>query len=235
MFFFLRNWRRADYLHRLMWFTFRLFVVVLLPFTVLPAQEQPSLTPATEASASPSPVSLLQPATSPEASPTPSADVIPLEGQAQPPDAVIGAPLDTRDLAPVIPRTDEAMPDDAFTSPNAVIPDTEPPALPVAAESAEEKARQISIHYRELRVKAEKDPAVLQMLQRADEAMTEEDRRASLREYYRLLFKKIVTMDKTLEAHCELLKNAYIRRLAQERLEPTIPLNPPPMPEPIGN
>jgi len=231
MFFFLRNWPRADYLHRLMWFTFRLLVLVLLPLTVLTAQEQASPTPATEVSASPDPA----PSLAPEASPTPTADVIPLEGQAQPPASVIGAPLETRDLAPVVPRTDESMPDDAFTSPNAVIPDTEPPALPVAAESAEEKARQISIHYRELRVKAEKDPAVLQLLQRADEARTEEDRRASLREYYRLLFKKIVTMDKTLEAHCELLKNAYIRRLAQERLEPTIPLNPPPMPEPIGN
>ena len=242
MFFFLRNLRRADYLHHLMWFTFRFLVVVLLPLTVLTAQEHASPTPPPEASASPGPSPSIEPSPtpepateppSPEASPTPSADVIPLEGQ--PSDAVIGAPLETRDLAPVIPRTDEAMPDDAFTSSNAVIPDTAPPALPVAAESAEEKARQISIHYRELRVKAEKDPAVLQMFQRADEARSEEDRRAALREYYRLLFKKIVTMDKALESHCGLLQDAYIRRLAQVRLEPTIPLNPPPTPEPIGN
>jgi hypothetical protein len=29
------------------------------------------------------------------------------------------------------------------------------------------------------------------------------------------------------------MEDAYIRRLAQDRLEPTIPLNPPPTPEPI--
>jgi hypothetical protein len=29
------------------------------------------------------------------------------------------------------------------------------------------------------------------------------------------------------------METAYLRRLAQERLEPTIPLNPPPTPEPL--
>lgn len=162
--------------------------------------------------------------------------MIPLEGQPQPPAAVIGAPLETRDLAPVVPRTDEAMPDEAFTDPNAIIPDAPlPPSVPAVAESAEEKARQLSIRYREVRVKVEKDPKLQNLLEQADAAKTEEDRRAAFRTYYRLLFSKIATADKSLADRCKIMEDAYIRRLAQERLEPTIPLNPPPTPEPIGN
>ncbi len=240
MFFFLRNRRRADYLHRLMWFPIRLLVVLLLPLAVLTAQEQPSPTPAPEAGASPAAAPGAEadpsPSATPAASATPAPDVIPLEGQPQPPAAVIGAPLETRDLAPVVPRTDEAMPDEAFTDPNAIIPDTPlPPSVPAVAESAEEKARQLSIRYREVRVKVEKDPKVQNLLEQADAAKTEEDRRAAFRTYYRLLFSKITAADKSLADRCKIMEDAYLRRLAQERLEPTIPLNPPPTPEPIGN
>jgi hypothetical protein len=55
-----------------------------------------------------------------------------------------------------------------------------------------------------------------------------------MREYYRLLFKKIVAIDKSLAEKCKVMETAYLRRLAQERLEPTIPLNPPPTPEPLN-
>ncbi|MFZ4682446.1 MAG: hypothetical protein ACOYMS_08085 [Terrimicrobiaceae bacterium] len=225
-----------------MWFPIRLLVVVLLPLTVLTAQEQASPTPTPEAGASPAPSPAGEPTATPAASPapeasaTPATDVIPLEGQPQPPDAVTGAPLETRDLAPVVPRTDEAMPDEAFTDPNAIIPDAPlPPSVPAVAESAEEKARQLSIRYREVRVKVEKDPKLQNLLQQADAAKTEEDRRAAFRTYYRLLFSKIAAADKSLADRCKIMEDAYIRRLAQERLEPTIPLNPPPTPEPIGN
>ncbi len=160
-------------------------------------------------------------------------DVIPMEGQ--PAAAPGGAPLETKDLAP---KTDEAMPDDAFTKPNAVIPDeTAPqaPAAPATAESAQEKARQVNIHYKEVRVVAEKDPKIVAMLARADTAKTEEDRRAAMREYYRMLFKKITTIDASLTEKCNALQAAYERRFAQYRLEPTIPLNPPPTPEPLSH
>ncbi len=227
-----------------MWFPIRLLVVVLLPFTVLTAQEEASSTPVPQVIATPTPAAVTEvevapapsPSPTPEAGPAPASDVIPLEGQPQPPDAVIGAPLETKDLAPLVPRPDEAMPDEAFTDPNAIIPDAPlPPSIPAVTESAEEKARQLSIRYREVRVKAEKDPKVLNLLQQADKAKTEEDRRAAFREYYRLLFAKIAAMDKSLAQRCKIMEDAYLRRLAQERLEPTIPLNPPPTPEPIGN
>jgi hypothetical protein len=161
------------------------------------------------------------------ASPSPAeGDVIPIEG---------GAPLDTRDIAPT--RTDEAMPDGAYTQPEALIPDVGPPAAPppaVSFESAQEKARQLSIRYREVRVQAEKDPGVVSLLEQANGARTMEDQRAALRQYYRLLFKKIASIDKSLTEKCKVMEMAYIRRLAQERLEPTIPLNPPPTPEPLN-
>ncbi|HEY5742040.1 MAG TPA: hypothetical protein VIS99_05810 [Terrimicrobiaceae bacterium] len=176
----------------------------------------------------PMPVPDVPPNLVPEPAPlgTPAAgDVIPVEG---------GAPLDTRDIAPT--PTDEAMPDGAYTQPDALIPDAgpAPPPLPRSFESAQEKARQLSIRYREVRVRAEKDPKVISLLDQAGQATTLEDQRAAMREYYRLLFKKIASMDKSLSEKCRIMETAYLRRLAQERIEPTIPLNPPPTPEPLN-
>jgi len=255
MFFCLSNRPRAAYLARLMWSMLRLLIAVLIPVGALLAQEQPSPTPAAGASpspipapaseaspspslvpapdASPSPSLVPAPDASPELSPEPLAspspaagDVIPMEG---------GAPLDTKDIAPA--RTGEAMPDEAYAYPDALIPDegpVGPPAMPATFESAQEKARQLSIRYREGRVQAEKDPKVISLLDQAGQAKTLEDQRAAMREYYRLLFKKIVSIDKSLAEKCKVMETAYIRRLAQERLEPTIPLNPPPTPEPLN-
>jgi hypothetical protein len=140
-----------------------------------------------------------------------------------------GAPLETRPIAP-------AMPEEGNVEPNALIPEQGPvaPVAPPAFESAQEKARQLNIRYREVRVQADKDPRVISLFQQAEQAKTFEEQRAALREYYRLLFKKIVAIDKSLAEKCKVLEIAYIRRLAQERLEPTIPLNPPPTPEPLN-
>ncbi len=128
------------------------------------------------------------------------------------------------------------MPDEAYTQPDALVPDLAPgapPPPPVSFESAQEKARQLSIRYREVRVQAEKDPAVVSLLEQGERARTLEDQRAAMRQYYRLLFKKIASIDKSLAEKCKVLETAYLRRLAQERVEPTIPLNPPPTPEPL--
>jgi hypothetical protein len=224
MFFCLSNRSRAAYFHRLMWSTLRFFIAVLIPVAALLAQEQVSPTPAPKASPSPSAVPAPAGASA-EVSPSPvasppagDADVIPMEG---------GAPLEP----------DGAMPDESFTQPDAIIPDetpAQPPAVQATFESAQEKARQLSIRYREVRVQAEKDPKVVSLFEQAGQAKTLEDQRAAMREYYRLLFKKIVAIDKSLAEKCKIMETAYLRRLAQERLEPTIPLNPPPTPEPLN-
>lgn len=237
MFFFLRNRREADYLSRPMWSLFRSTLLVLLSAAAVSAQEAASPTPSPDATPVPSEIPVPAPSASasdpaapvpppplePVATPSPTPDVIPMEG----------APLDTQDIAP-LPTLDQAMPDDAFTQPNALVPDEAPPAIGQSLDNAQEKARLQNIRYREVRVQVEKDLKVKSLLDQADRAKTQEDKRAALREYYRLLFKKIVAIDKSLAEKCQLLETSYLHRLAQIRLEPTIPLNPPPTPEPLN-
>ncbi len=195
----------------------------------------PEATPSADASSSPAAAPAPDASPAAEASPSPAAstDTIPLEGQAATPTG--GAPLDTQDLAPPLPSA--PMPDAAFTDPNAIIPDSGPvpPSMPKVAENQQSKARELITRYRDVRVQADKDPQVLAMFKKSTVAKTDEDKRAALREYYRLLFKKMIEIDSSLTVRCQGMEAAYLRRLAQERLEPTIPLNPPPTPEPLSN
>lgn len=128
------------------------------------------------------------------------------------------------------------QPDSAFADPNSVIPDGAPSVPPApSGPSATEIERKLKIRYKEVRTEVEKDPAVRSLWEQAQSAKSLEDERAALREYYRLLFKKMKKVDKELTARCEVMEKAYLARLAQSRLEPTIPLNPPPQPEPLAN
>jgi len=171
-------------------------------------------------------------ATDPEALPQPGDTV---SGET----LIEGAPLETDDLRvediiDVDSGFDAALPDDAFIDPNAIIPADLPPPAPVAVlESETERLRNERTLYHQIRVRVDEMPEVAAMKERADREPTYEGQRAALREYYRMLFAKIVEIEPSLEGRCKLLKEAYIRRLAQTRLEPTIPLNPPPTPEPL--
>lgn len=201
-----------------------------------------------------------EPAATPEVSPTPSTDATPPPDSAPPaaeptPQASPAAGEDIIPLppesgaaeSPIVSETEvvpvqrsgpgESLPDSAFADPNAVIP-SEPgiggPAGP-SGPSAGELERKLKIRYREVRTEVEKDPEVRSLWERAQAAKSFEDERAALREFYRLLFKKMKKVDKDLTARCDAMERAYITRLAQTRQEPTIPLNPPPTPEPLGN
>ena len=81
-----------------------------------------------------------------------------------------------------------------------------------------------------LRTKAEKDAAVISLREQAEAATTFEGERAAYREYYRALFRKMKQLDNSLSKKCDLMEKAYLTRLAQTRIEPTIPLEPPPKP-----
>lgn len=144
--------------------------------------------------------------------------------------------LTAEDIIPMAPMPEFALPDEALVDPAAVFMDELPAAPPPAVEldSASEKLRSANIRYREVRVQAAKDPVVVAMFDRAQQERTLEGKRAALREYYRLLFAKVTKIDKSLEDHAKEMEVAYIRRLAQIRLEPTIPLQPPPTPEPLN-
>jgi hypothetical protein len=190
----------------------------------------PEATPTPEAS----------PSATPEASPAaPKDDVIPLPADAGGVDTPMVSETDVPASATEKPGTGEQTPDSAFTDPNAVIPEesgaTGVPPPPAAGPSAGEIQRKLKIRYNEVKVQAGKDPAVQSLWEQAQAAKTPEDERAAYREYYRLLFKKMKKIDKDLTEKCEIMERAYLTRLAQTRVEPTIPLNPPPMPEPLGN
>jgi hypothetical protein len=126
-----------------------------------------------------------------------------------------------------------------FVDPNALMPgqptDISSIAPRSAAPSDEEQDRKIKILYREVRTKAEKDAAVVSLREKAETAKTFEGERAAYREYYRALFKKMKQLDKSLTKKCDTMEKAYLYRLSQNRIEPTIPLEPPPKPQRLAN
>ncbi|MCK9588760.1 MAG: hypothetical protein M0Q93_05260 [Terrimicrobiaceae bacterium] len=208
-----------------------------------PASPSPavSMTPATDATplpvAEPTPAASpsAQPEPSPEASPSASPDVgedvIPLPPESGPAETPIVSETEVPNLA----KPGENLPDSAFADPDAVIPSDSASLPPTSSgPSPQEIERKLKVRYQEVRVQVEKDPAVRSLMEQSKAAKSFEDERAALREYYRLLFKKIKKVDKDLTARCDSLEQAYIARLAQMRVEPTIPLNPPPTPAPLS-
>lgn len=129
--------------------------------------------------------------------------------------------------------------DSDYIDPNALVPDLPAGPAPIdprtAALAGAEQERKLKLLYREVRTKAEKDPAVASLREQAETAKTFEGERAAYREYYRALFRKMRQLDKSLAKKCDLMEKTYLARLAQTRIEPTIPLEPPPKPEPLAN
>jgi hypothetical protein len=79
-------------------------------------------------------------------------------------------------------------------------------------------------------VKADKEEALASLLQKSEKAKSDESKRQALREYYDLLAKRIKKIDPSLSEWADTMHAAYLRRIAQVRLEPTIPVNVPPVP-----
>lgn len=141
-----------------------------------------------------------------------------------------------------ISLTGEASPsaesDRDYIDPNNLMPAEGVPA-PVdprtLAASGEEQELKMKIRYQQARAKAEEDSDVASLLAKAKSATTFEGERAAFRRYYELLFKKMRKLDNSLAKKCDLMEKTYLARLAQTRIEPTIPLEPPPKPEPLAN
>jgi len=125
-----------------------------------------------------------------------------------------------------------------YVDPNQLMPTDAAPA-PIdprtLAAAGEEQERKIKIRYQQVRAKAEQDSDVASLLAKAKTATTFEGERAAYRKYYELLFKKMRKLDSSLSKKCDLMEKTYLARLAQTRVEPTIPLEPPPKPEPLAN
>ncbi|MCX7713413.1 MAG: hypothetical protein N2035_07100 [Chthoniobacterales bacterium] len=138
------------------------------------------------------------------------------------------SPAEPRDedyLPPPSELTDDQIPEEETTttiqaqpSPTPVPP---PPTQPMLAR------------YRDLRIKTEKIPTVAELRKKAERAKTLEDYRAAMRAYYRELFRRMRKADPSLKPRIDAMEKAYLENLAQTRIEPTIPLSPPPTPEPL--
>ena len=135
--------------------------------------------------------------------------------------------------------TTPADADTGLTESNDLMPldiSTEAPVDTAARLVAtEEQEIKVKIRYKETRLKVEKTPALESLLAKAKAARTFESERAAYREYYRELFRRIKKLDPTLAKKCDAMETAYLNRLAQTRIEPTIPLEPPPKPVPLAN
>ena len=135
--------------------------------------------------------------------------------------------------------TTPADADTGLTESNDLMPldiSTEAPVDTAARLVAtEEQEIKVKIRYKETRLKVEKTPALESLLAKAKAARTFESERAAYREYYRELFRRIKKLDPTLAKKCDAMETAYLNRLAQTRIEPTIPLEPPSKPVPLAN
>jgi hypothetical protein len=120
------------------------------------------------------------------------------------------------------------------SDPNSLIPPLAEPEQPSPINSSgnEEKQRQEQkTRYYSVKVKADKEEALASLQQKAEKAKSDEVKRQALREYYDLLAKRMKKMDSSLSEWIDTMHAAYLRRLAQVRVEPTIPVNVPPVPD----
>jgi len=146
----------------------------------------------------------------------------------------LGLGSEAMDFLPTGEVSPDEIPDPNSLFPDDFVPGDMPPPAPAVAENEFERDRKLRVRFQEVKSVALKDEAIREMKERANRAKTDEDKRAALREHYKMLFAKIVSIDAELAERCALMETAYLRRLAQFRVEPTIPLNPPPTPEPLN-
>ena len=117
------------------------------------------------------------------------------------------------------------------SDPNSLIPPPQEPEQPSPINSAgnDEKQRQDQkVRYYSVKVKADKDEDLTTLLAKADKAKSDEAKRQALRQYYDLLAKRMKKIDSSLSDWIDTMHSAYLRRLDQVRIEPSIPINPPP-------
>lgn len=120
------------------------------------------------------------------------------------------------------------------SDPNALIPPAAEPEQPspVNAAANEEKERQDQkTKYYTAKVKADQQEDLASLLTRSDKAKTDEGKRQILREYYDLLAKRMKKIDPSISDWIDTMHAAYLRRIEQVRVEPSIPLSLPPVPD----
>ena len=117
------------------------------------------------------------------------------------------------------------------SDPNSLIPPPIEPSQPSPINTAgnEEKQRQDQkAKYYAAKVKADKEEALASLLTKSDKAKSDETKREILREYYDLLAKRMKKIDPSISEWIDTMHAAYLRRIQQIRVEPSIPEGLPP-------
>lgn len=117
------------------------------------------------------------------------------------------------------------------SDPNSLIPPPIEPSQPspINAAGNEEKQRQDQkAKYYAAKVKADKEETLASLLTKSDKAKSDETKRETLREYYDLLAKRMKKIDPSISDWIDTMHAAYLRRLQQIRVEPSIPTGLPP-------
>jgi hypothetical protein len=112
---------------------------------------------------------------------------------------------------------------------------TRAPRLPATVPVLEdplEAERKMRIRLRKIKAGLDQDPRLVELEQMAATAPTPEDYRAARRAYYTLFFDKVRRADSTLKGYADTLEKQSLAGLFQSRVEPTWPLQEPPLPQP---
>lgn len=111
-------------------------------------------------------------------------------------------------------------------------PEAQIPERPPLVEDPQEAQRKQRVQFRKIKAVVERDPQLVQLQQDAADARTPEGSRAARRSYYVVFFSKVRKADPSLAKYCDALEKQSVAVLYQTRVEPTVPLEPPPLPQP---
>jgi hypothetical protein len=82
------------------------------------------------------------------------------------------------------------------------------------------------IRFREAKTKALRDAQVQAQWERSVQARTDYERREALKSYYKLLYARIGKLDSSIKKLIEERQQYSLRRLEQDRIDPTVPFDP---------
>ncbi|MBE2179456.1 MAG: hypothetical protein IAE97_03210 [Chthoniobacterales bacterium] len=130
------------------------------------------------------------------------------------------------------PGEDNIFGNDLFGTQDTYTPPPAMPERPPLLEDPQESERKMRVQLRRLKAVLDRDPQLFELQEMADRATTPEDRRAARRAYYALFFDKVRKANPKLTDYADKLEKASLNNLYQTRIEPTLALNPPPLPQP---
>lgn len=91
-----------------------------------------------------------------------------------------------------------------------------------ATADAEDAVKQ-RIRLREVKTKAQRDPAIQAEWDRAEAMKTDYEKREAMKSYYRLLYGRMTKLDATLKPSIDALLQQSLARLDQNKIAPTQP------------